>query len=103
MDSIQRAALATWHSAEFPEYLQRLHATLGLAGESGEYAELVKKDAFKPGHVSDRQTRLDELGDVLYYVAILAHLDDATIADVARMNADKLRGGHGWQPDNFNF
>lgn len=102
MDDIQRRALATWHSAEFPDHLQRTHAALGLVGEAGEYAELVKKDLFKPGHASSRAARLSELGDVLYYLAVLASIDGCTIDELSRMNAEKLADGHGWQPDNYN-
>ena len=101
-DAIQEKALSTWHSDDMPDHLQRLHATLGITGEAGEYAELLKKDTFKPGHVSTGQERLDELGDLLYYVAILAHMDGATIEQVAQMNGRKLEGGHGWEPDNVN-
>jgi NTP pyrophosphatase (non-canonical NTP hydrolase) len=102
MDDIQRRALTTWHSAAFPDHLQRTHAALGLVGEAGEYAEMVKKDLFKPGYKSGSVNRLDELGDVLYYLAILAHLDGCTIDELSQRNAAKLSGGHGWQPDNYN-
>lgn len=102
LDKFQERALSTWHSARFSLELQRDHAILGLVGEAGELAEMHKKDVFKPGHESTREQRLDELGDVLYYVAVLAWLDGATIEDVSRMNAEKLIGGHGWQPDNYN-
>jgi NTP pyrophosphatase (non-canonical NTP hydrolase) len=101
-DKIQQRALRTWHSARFPAELQRDHAILGLVGEAGEVAELHKKDVFKPGHESTRAQRLDELGDVLYYLAVLTHLDDCTIEELSQMNAVKLSDGHGWQPDVWN-
>jgi len=100
-DKIQRRALRTWHTPNMPEWQQRDHAVLGLTGEAGEFAELHKKDRFKPGHESTREKRLAELGDVLYYVAILAHLDGCTIDELSRMNAEKLRDGHGWEPDFY--
>lgn len=100
-DIIQKRALRTWH-VNLPRHLQRDHAILGLAGESGELANIHKKDVFKPDHESTRLDRLDELGDVLYYVAILAHLDGFTLEDVSRFNADKLADGHGWLADNYN-
>ena len=98
-DIIQRRALKTWHTTTTPWYRQRDHATLGLVGEAGEVAEILKKDRFKPNHESTFDDRMDELGDVLYYVAILAHLDGWTLEEVSRLNADKLADGHGWQPD----
>lgn len=101
-DHFQQRALSTWHSNGFPIDLQRDHAILGLVGEAGELADLHKKDVFKPGHESSKQERIDELGDVLYYVAILAHLDGITLDAVSRYNAAKLADGHGWKPDHTN-
>jgi NTP pyrophosphatase (non-canonical NTP hydrolase) len=103
-DIIQRRALQTWHTANLSERLHRDHAVLGLVGEAGEYAELHKKDLFKPGHQTTREQRLDELGDVLYYIAILAHLDDCTIDELSQMNHEKLSAdGHGWQPNYYKY
>lgn len=97
-DIYQDRALSTWHKNISPD-LERLHATLGLVGESGEVAEKLKKYTFKPGHESTREQRLDELGDVFYYLCILAHLDDCTIEELSAMNTEKLKDGHGWIPD----
>ena len=105
-DDIQRRALETWHDpALFPESLQTDHAVLGLVGEAGEVANQYKKHLFKPGHQSTREERLLELGDALYYLAILAHLDGATLDDVSRLNYEKLTrdGGHGWRPNWYLY
>ena len=101
-DIIQQRALETWHSKAFPAHMRRNHAVLGLVGEAGEFADLHKKDLFKPGHESDCAQRMDELGDVLYYVAILADLDGFTLDEISRWNAKKLADGHGWKPDHMN-
>ena len=98
-DKIQKRALRTWHTSATPRDKQRDHAILGLVGEAGELADLHKKDVFKPGHESTKEERIDELGDVLYYVAILAHLDGFTLEGVSQWNAAKLSDGHGWRPD----
>lgn len=100
-DNFQDRTLRTWHKQLSP-HLQRDHAVLGLVGEAGEYANLHKKDVFKPLHKSTRNERLLELGDVFYYLSILAWLDDCTIEELSQMNADKLTDFHGWQPDNYN-
>lgn len=98
-DKFQSSCLETWHSVHFFKPWQRLHAVLGLVGEAGELSEILKKDTFKPGHESTREQRLNELGDVFYYLCILAHLDDCTIDELSQMNYEKLKGGHGWEPD----
>lgn len=100
-DKYQQRALRTWHK-QLDRELQYDHAILGLVGEAGELANLHKKDVFKPSHKSTRRDRLLELGDVFYYLCILAHLDNCTIEELSQMNADKLAGGHGWIPDNYN-
>ena len=101
-DKYQERCLETWHTDRFEPVNQRLHATLGLSGEAGELTELLKKDTFKPGHNTTRTQRLEELGDVFYYLCILAHLDGCTIEELSEQNYFKLRGGHGWKPDHVN-
>lgn len=98
MDKYQQRASKTWHKELSPDS-QRLHLVLGLVGESGEVAEHYKKAIFKPGHESTREQRLDELGDVFYYLCLLAHLDDCTIDELSELNTAKLADGHGWVPD----
>lgn len=68
--------------------LERL--ILGLAGEAGEAAETYKKGL--RGDDLDVDTRLkNELGDVLWYVALIADQIDADLSDIAQSNLDKLR------------
>ena len=45
-----------------------LFGALGLAGESGEYVDHIKKYVYH-GHAPDREKALDELGDILWYIA----------------------------------
>lgn len=104
-DDIQKRALETWHH-DLPIDLQELHAVLGLAGEAGEIANQHKKHLFKPGGMMSREEVLLELGDVLYYVAILAALNGATLDHVSRLNYEKLTkngDNHGWQPDYYLY
>jgi NTP pyrophosphatase (non-canonical NTP hydrolase) len=95
-DAIQRQALRTWHNNEVPLREQRLHALLGLAGETGELVDVLKKHFYKPGYEAAPETVKDELSDVLYYVAVLSHLWGFTFDDMAAHLAVKLAGGHGW-------
>ena len=71
---------------------------LGLAGEAGECADLVKKHYFQDG----REVYLDlidELGDVLWYVVEAVYALDLTLEEVAQHNVDKLRKRY---PDGFD-
>lgn len=74
------------------------NGTLGLAGEAGECADLLKKHYYQDGRlfVDDLE---DELGDVLWYVAETAAALGVTLEEVARHNVDKLRKRY---PEGFD-
>jgi NTP pyrophosphatase (non-canonical NTP hydrolase) len=82
-------AARTWNTD--PQRRDRIaNATLGLAGEVGEVVEPIKKHLFH-GRSLDIGNLTKELGDVLYYVAILADELGITLEDVATTNTLKLR------------
>ena len=62
---------------------------LGLCGEAGEVADLIKKMIFH-GHSYDTSKIRDELGDVLWYVSVLAREFDISLDEVAKYNLSKL-------------
>lgn len=96
-DEIQTRALKTWTEAGGPEG-QLVHSVMGLAGESGELLDKVKKCLFKPGYELTPEDFRDEVGDILYYLAVLTSLMGLTFEDLSVMNRAKLEGGgHGWQ------
>lgn len=67
---------------------------LGLLGESGEIAEKFKKILRdKDGKLTDddRQELTKELGDVLWYIALLGHYLDVPFDDIAAKNITKLK------------
>ena len=95
-DNYQMLALETWHNIDVPKNEQINHAMLQLAAEAGEVVKLWAKHLYKPGHEIDRDKVLDELGDLWYYVRIVAYLFDITIDELTEFNHQKLVGGHGW-------
>ncbi|WP_067840614.1 nucleoside triphosphate pyrophosphohydrolase family protein [Nocardia lijiangensis] len=74
-----------------------LLGAIGLCGESGEVAELVKKHVFH-GDQLDRTLLIGEMGDVLWYLAHLANALGVSLEDVAARNVEKLRRRY---PDGF--
>jgi len=75
------------------------YAILGIGGEAGEVIEVYKKAMrrFSPEELRGdawskdyRDALLDELGDVLWYVARVANLLGASLEVVAQMNMKKL-------------
>ncbi|KKS53989.1 MAG: putative pyrophosphatase [Candidatus Magasanikbacteria bacterium GW2011_GWA2_42_32] len=70
-----------------------IYPTLGLAGETGEVAEKVKKILRDKNGVVDEQTKESlkkELGDVLWYLSQLATEFDLSLDDIADTNLKKL-------------
>lgn len=80
----------------YPEKHAVVYPALGLAGESGEIAEKVKK-WLRGDKELDKQALLMELGDPLWYIASLADdlgftLQDVVDANVAKLASRKERG-----------
>lgn len=67
-----------------------LNGALGLCGEAGEVADLIKKHKFQ-GHKLDNEKLLSELGDVMWYIALLCTTTGIKLEDVMENNIKKLR------------
>ncbi|MBA2667114.1 MAG: nucleoside triphosphate pyrophosphohydrolase family protein [Trueperaceae bacterium] len=94
LDDYQHAALRT---AAFPERVRVIYPALKLAGEAGEVAEkigkLMRDEGYAPGDdlsEAQREALAKELGDVLWYVAVLAHDLGVTLGEVGARNLAKL-------------
>lgn len=70
-----------------------IYPTIGLAGETGEVSEKIKKVIRDKGGKIDDETRemiKKELGDVLWYVSQLASELGISLDDIAEKNIEKL-------------
>ena len=67
-------------------------ASVGLAAESGEFLEIVKKMVFqgKPWNSDNREHLIIELGDVMWYVANACIALDISFDEVIKRNVKKL-------------
>ena len=74
----------------YPGFMDKI---LGLSGEAGEFTDKVKKIVRdKEGKISpeDKEELLKELGDVLWYVALVAEYMGVSFEEVAEKNIEKL-------------
>ena len=65
-------------------------AALGLSGEVGEFNDLLKKWVFHEKEI-DVEHLKKELGDVMWYVAMMCHSFGWEMDDIMQMNIDKLK------------
>lgn len=85
----REACLRTWNTHTGSIDDQHCNVALGLIGEAGEVAELIKKKYFhrKP---HDGQKMLLELGDVTYYTEIACHLFGIETIEQDRVSMSSL-------------
>ena len=90
---------AASRTALYPRRMSNLeYPTLGLAGEAGEVANIVKKiQRDDDGVLTDavRDKLRDELGDVLWYISACADELGPKLDEIAAFNVDKLARRHG--------
>jgi NTP pyrophosphatase (non-canonical NTP hydrolase) len=88
LNEYQQLALRT----EKPlEGLDRLvHAALGAVSDSGELATAVKA-AWVYGKNLDGENVREEIGDILWYLAIAADAIETSLSECARCNIEKLK------------
>lgn len=76
---------------------REIHALLGLQTEVGELVDPFKKWVYY-GRPVDFVNSREEIGDLLWYVAILCDCLGTTIDECQRVNIEKLRTRY---PDKF--
>ena len=64
-------------------------ASLGLAGESGEVVDIIKK-YFAHGKIVEREHLMEELGDTLHYLLRIASFFNITEKEIKEYNVAKL-------------
>lgn len=84
-DSFQEQAIET---AIYPQSYSIIYPAMGLANEAGEVLGKVKK-LIRDGTL-DRDAVIAELGDVLWYLAVLSDDLGVLLSQVAQYNIDKL-------------
>lgn len=76
---------------EVPAHLQRLlWNTLGLVGEAGELAEIVKKGVYHQHGINSEKFE-KEIGDVLWYLAAICTCWGVNLEDIMSQNIEKLK------------
>lgn len=98
INDYQKAALRTANLLKFSEKGLLTNGVLGLSGESGECAGIVKKHLFQ-GHELDAEKLANELGDVAWYLALASYAIGYSLEAILQMNVDKLLKRY---PDGFS-
>ncbi len=101
LNEYQKMALET---AVYPKEYKVIYPALGLNGEAGEVADKAKKILRGDSGIivkdasgaivlpnEKREDIVKEVGDVLWYVATIAHDLGYTLEEVAKINYEKLK------------
>lgn len=71
-----------------------IHGAMGMATESAEIVDQLKKHVFY-GKALDKVNLVEELGDLLFYVAITCDALGVSFEEVMQKNSAKLRARYG--------
>ncbi len=72
------------------EGINLLHASMGMVTESAEFQDMLKKH-FIYGKPFDKVNAIEEIGDILWYIALAAKQMDVSIEHIMDVNIAKLR------------
>lgn len=96
LNEYQQAALRTAPQNQTSQE-DLIHGILGIITELGEYADPTKKNLYY-GKPIDKINKKEEIGDLMWYVAILCRAEDVDMDSVAVANINKLKARY---PDKF--
>lgn len=88
INEYQKLAMRT-SSKSLSKDMHLMNGALGLSGESGEVADIVKK-WWMQGHDLDQEHIAKELGDICWYIAETATALGYDLETIMQMNIDKL-------------
>lgn len=71
------------------------YSVIGLAGETGEVAEWVKKRVYRGNEKFTEDMLMSELGDVVHYVTRIALHYGMSLKDIMAANVEKLQKREG--------
>lgn len=69
--------------------IRLLHGAMGVTTESGELLDAVKKHVFY-GKPLDKTNLIEEMGDLFWYLAIMADELGVSFEEILRKNSEKL-------------
>ena len=102
IDDYQTDAMRTASGMNYKKYKSvdglLINGLMGLNGEAGECIDILKKHCFQ-GHKLDKEHLAEELGDVMWYVAVSAEALGYKLSDIVKMNIEKLINRY---PDGFD-
>lgn len=75
-----------------------INASLGLSGEVGELNDMIKKFAYH-GHRLEFEKVKKEIGDIMWYIAMMCDSFGFDMCEIAQMNIDKLKARY---PEGFS-
>lgn len=75
-----------------------LNGCLGLTGEAGEVSDMIKKWIFHQKELNTEHLK-KEIGDVMWYVAMLCESMEFDLDEILQMNVDKLKERY---PEGFD-
>lgn len=92
----QHLAVRSAKQLPFPDELQ--HALMGIMSEAGELADPIKKHIIYNAHL-DLDNIKEEIGDLLWYVALLCRATGISMSEAAADNITKLQRRY---PDQYS-